>query len=291
MLKSALAWVIVLVGLMSLAACKKAEIRGTVQESGAKPISGVKAFIENSTFATETDSEGKYVLGYAPGAFTIKFEKEGYIAQSLSLNLATAAPYDAPVVKLHRELTGDKAQEVIREGMNALPAPANAFRTGKQSSMFRRDAPEWLEPLVRDNLATLTPLGESRWAYYTYYAIDIELTPEGRKYKVGDKVVTYVAQAGAYNQNNTCSIMKMADRTLASVTNIQRSADGNQASVEFQWQYTNVTPFGKVAPLLSGSLDYDSGRRYEASVVLTRHGDAWSLPKDWTLPNQSGPWD
>ncbi len=104
MLKFASAWVIALVCFMSFG-CNKAEIRGTVQGVGAKPLPGVKAFIENSTFATETDSGGKYVLAYAPGAFTIRFEKEGYIAQSLELNLATAAHYDAPVIKLPRELT------------------------------------------------------------------------------------------------------------------------------------------------------------------------------------------
>ncbi len=288
--KSALAWVAVLV-CFTLGGCKKAEIRGSVQESGAKPIPGVKAFIENSTFATETDSEGKYVLGYAPGAFTVKFEKAGYIGRSLQLNLATAAPYDAPVIKLPRELTRDKAQEVLRERLKSLPVPANAFRTGKQSSMFSNDTPEWLKPLVRANLATLTPIGESRWAYYTYYAIDIELTPEGRKYKVGDKVVRYAAQAGAYNQNNTCSIMKMADRSLVDVTNIRRSDDGERALVDFQWQYVNITPFGEVAPLLRSSLDYDSGRRYDASVLFTRHDDAWSLPSNWSLPSQRGPWD
>ena len=289
MLKPTFAWVIV-VGIVS-SGCKRAEIRGTVQDFGAKPVPGVKAVIENSTFAAETDSEGKYVLGYAPGAFTIKFEKNGYIAQSLQLNLATAAPYDAPVIKLPRELTPDKAKEVIREHMKSLPAPANAFRTGKSSSMYRSGTPEWLSPLVQANLATLTPLGESRWGFWTYYASDIALTSEGMKYKLGDKVIRYAGQAGAYNQNNTCSIMKMADRSIVSVTNIEKSADATQAIVDFQWQYINVTPFGKVAPLLSSSLDYDPARRYGARVLLTRHDDAWSLPSNWSLPQQRGYWD
>jgi hypothetical protein len=291
MLKAALPWVAVFVCISPLGGCKKAEIRGAVQKYDATPIPGAKVFIENSTFATESDSEGRYVLEYAPGAFTIKFEKEGYVSQTLPLNLATIAPYDAPAVKLPPELTRDNAQAIIREHLKLLPVPANAFRTGKQSSMFANDTPEWLMPLVGDNLVTVTPLGESRWAYYTYHAIDIELTPEGQKYKVGDKVVRYVAQAGAYNQDNTCSIMKMADRALVSVTNIRRSVDGNQAAVDFQWQYVNVTPFGKVAPLLSSRLNYDPGRRYDGSVSLTRHDDTWSLPSSWSLPRQRGPWD
>lgn len=291
MLKSALAWTAILACISSLGGCKKAEIGGTVQEYDSKPIAGVKVFIENSTFATETDSDGSYVLGYAPGAFAVRFEKDGYITQTLPLNLATAAPYEAPVIKLPRELTHEKAEEVIREWMKTLPVPANAFRTGKQSSMFRSDAPEWLRPLVRENLATLTAIGESRWAFYTFYAIDIALTPEGQKFKVGDKVVTYSHQAGAYNQHNTCSIMKMADRSLASVTNIHRSADGNEATVEFQWQYANVTPFGRVAPLLGGGLDYDPNRRYDASIPFTRHDDRWSLQSNLSLPIQRGHWD
>lgn len=292
MLKSAHAWIVILVCISSLGGCKKAEIRGTVQGFDARPIPGVKAVIENSTFAAETDPEGNYVLGYASGTFTVKFEKEGYISQSLPLSLATPAPYDAPVVKLPRELTPDIAQEVIRERMKQLPVPANAFRTGKQSQMYRSYSPEWLPPLLRDNLATLTPLGESQWgAFYTYYAIDIELTPEGEKYKVGDKIVRYVAQAGAYNQNNTCSIMKMADRSLTSIADIRRSPDGNHAVVEFQWQYVNVTPFGKVASLLSRNLDYESGRSYTASATLVREGGLWSIPNGWSLANQRGLWD
>jgi hypothetical protein len=291
MLKPALVWVAMLVCISSLEGCKKAQIVGTVQEYDSKPIAGVKVFIENSTFTTETDSDGSYVIGYAPGAFAVRFEKDGYITQTLPLNLATAAPYEAPTIKLPRELTRDKAEEMIREWMKALPVPANAFRTGKQSSMFRSDAPEWLKPLIRENLATLTAIGESRWAYYTFYASDISLTPEGQKFKVGDKVVTYLAQAGAYNQHNTCSIMKMADRSLASVTNIRRSADGNDAIVEYQWQYVNVTPFGSVAPSLGGGLDYDPNRRYDASIPFTRHDGQWSLPSNFLLPIQRGPWD
>ena len=85
--------------------------------------------------------------------------------------------------------------------------------------------------------------------------------------------------------------MKMADRSLIAITGIRESSEGNTATVELQWQYTNLTPFGKVAPLLDGRLDYTPNRPRNASVTFKKYDDGWRLPADWNLPTQRGPWD
>jgi hypothetical protein len=80
--------------------CKKAEISGSMRDAQGKPVVAAKVTIPNSAYGAQTDQAGKYTLAYAPGAFQVRFEKTGYITQNVSLNLATAAPFEAQEVVL-----------------------------------------------------------------------------------------------------------------------------------------------------------------------------------------------
>lgn len=116
--------------------CKRAEIRGSVRGVDGKPVSGVRVSIQNSAYTVETDPNGRYVLAYAPGAFTVTFEKAGAVARSMQLNLATTAPFDAQPITL---LSPEGARQVILQEvqygqLDALPRdwvhPTNQVEVG-----------------------------------------------------------------------------------------------------------------------------------------------------------------
>jgi hypothetical protein len=133
-----------------------------------------------------------------------------------------------------------------------------------------------LEALLQKGLITYTPAGQERQGYTDYPLHDIELTPEGRKYKVGE----------SFHDGRQYCLMKVADQVFGEITGIRESPGGDSAEVEFTWKYINVTPFGGAAPLVfhprgnTSIREYSEGEIFTQTVTLKKYDDGWRIPTD-----------
>lgn len=88
---------------MALVSCStKPEVQGIVLDGFGKPLPGATVTVHNTTFATTTDSAGRYAVEYVPGMIVVTQTKEGYTSHSLALNIATKAKYPAQNVTLYK---------------------------------------------------------------------------------------------------------------------------------------------------------------------------------------------
>lgn len=71
----------------------EAQLSGKVFDCFGKPLPGVSVTVLNSRFATTTDNDGNYALGYVPGTIKVAYKKAGFYQTSLDLQIATAATY------------------------------------------------------------------------------------------------------------------------------------------------------------------------------------------------------
>ncbi|MDO9566449.1 MAG: carboxypeptidase-like regulatory domain-containing protein [Candidatus Desulfaltia sp.] len=81
--------------------CGKKGVTGQVVDSGGNELKGVSVKIEKSTFSTLTDEEGKYLIDYAPGSFTIIFSKDDYTSHKLELNISNMALFPAETIMMY----------------------------------------------------------------------------------------------------------------------------------------------------------------------------------------------
>lgn len=87
--------------LFLLSGCGEKGISGKVRDVLGNPLEGVSVKIENSGYSTMTDDNGVYLLEYTPGAFKIKFSKDGYTTHSLDFNIAEKTLFPAKIVDLY----------------------------------------------------------------------------------------------------------------------------------------------------------------------------------------------
>lgn len=100
---SAIVVSLALVFLFGLAGCgKKAQITGTILDGFGTPLKEAIVSIEDSTFKTTTDDQGKYAIGYVPGKIKVVFSKVGYTSATLSLDIATESTFPAQPVTLYK---------------------------------------------------------------------------------------------------------------------------------------------------------------------------------------------
>ena len=93
-------------------------ISGKVTDAENKGLPGISVTIPNTTFGASTDVNGLYLINanLSAGTYTLQFSGVGYKAQSLALQIGSAASYTTDV-----QLTADalKMDEVIVTGVSA----------------------------------------------------------------------------------------------------------------------------------------------------------------------------
>jgi hypothetical protein len=87
--------------LLLLNGCSKKDIDGAVSDPFGKSIEGAEVQILKSQFKTMTNGSGKYSLDYVPGAFTVRFSKNGYTTHMLELNIQQKSKFPAELVTLY----------------------------------------------------------------------------------------------------------------------------------------------------------------------------------------------
>jgi hypothetical protein len=79
-----------------------AQIVGQVLDGFGAPLKDVAVSIEDTTFKTTTNSNGKYSIGYVPGKIKVVIAKEGYTSTNLSLDIANESTFPAKSVVLYK---------------------------------------------------------------------------------------------------------------------------------------------------------------------------------------------
>ena len=109
--------------MLLLAACgQSAEISGQVVDHDGKPLAGVAVSVEKSTYAATTNESGTYTVPFAPGTFRVGFEKDGYTAASLDLDIQQAVLFPAETVELYPKPDEAGLHLVDSKGLRKLEA-------------------------------------------------------------------------------------------------------------------------------------------------------------------------
>lgn len=182
-------------------------------------------------------------------------------------------------------LDRDTANSKIVAALKAGPKVANEIETGKiqEGNAIPESA---RDVLTKKGMITVIDLGQMAVDnFHTVPMIQIDLTPEGRKYLVEAKAFrdSVTQETVMYNR------MWMADQELLSITGLLASPAGDSAQVEFTWKYANLTPFGEVASIfytVQGKLDYSPDNVHKETVTFKKYDDGWRLPDGWSLPRQ-----
>jgi hypothetical protein len=87
--------------------CSKKNIEGIIIDNFDQPIAGVNVTITGSSFQSKTDNSGKYDIEYAPGTINLNFEKDGYISETLSLNISTQVEFPAEKIIMTKKPNGN----------------------------------------------------------------------------------------------------------------------------------------------------------------------------------------
>lgn len=146
----------------------EASINGVVKNEFGDPIENVQVKIENSRFTTLTNTNGEYVLEYAPGSFTICFVKDGYSQHKMTLNLTSKQEYPANdvILKITEFITGyakDRARNSI--GMTFVYIKPGTFMMGSPSSEKARGSDETLHnvTLTKGFYMQTTEVTQGQW--------------------------------------------------------------------------------------------------------------------------------
>jgi len=127
-----------------------AVLNGKVFDCFGKPLPGVSIEVQNTRFATTTDENGNYNLGYVPGKITIAFKKTGYYASYLTLDIATATTYPVQDLSLLKVLP---SKGIFLYGSDDYLASANSLKISEANqqgnNLFRNaNAPHQIEYYV-----------------------------------------------------------------------------------------------------------------------------------------------
>ncbi|MFI3185105.1 MAG: carboxypeptidase regulatory-like domain-containing protein [Methylococcaceae bacterium] len=69
------------------AGCDSKKIEGQVNDPFGKPLAGANIQVELTQFAATSEADGRFILDYAPGQFTVKISKTGYTTQNIPLSI------------------------------------------------------------------------------------------------------------------------------------------------------------------------------------------------------------
>lgn len=261
--------------------CKKAQISGSVRDAQGKPVFGAKVSIPNSAYEAQTDEAGKYTLAYAPGAFKVKFEKAGYIPQSVSLNLSTAAPFQAQEVVLESVLTSDEAKRLIM-GSEKYPTPQREYIQTGHNSVYG-EAVHYVRVrsgALRSDLTKATALADAGYLTLETIATNVPMASIFYQGTVDHVVITPTEKAkqfiagiypfGSSTCNDGCIVFvtSIAEIAIHTITEPVEGGGRMMSVVHYQQRWAN-TPVGDIL-----------GERYapsEKSATFVKYNDGWRL--------------
>lgn len=79
--------------LLFFCCCEGKNLHGVVVDNFGKPVVGAEVNVIGTQLRTNTDSEGRYELLYAPGSFEVKAQANGYYSDSKKLNVTQQVRY------------------------------------------------------------------------------------------------------------------------------------------------------------------------------------------------------
>ena len=100
-LQSAMIMIIIVLALSSCG--PRARIEGEVRDAFGKPLGDVDVSIPNTAFKSATGSNGKYMLPFAPGKFSLTFAKLGYSEYSIIHEVSVETAVPLAVVTLYKK--------------------------------------------------------------------------------------------------------------------------------------------------------------------------------------------
>jgi hypothetical protein len=89
--------------LLALAACSRPDpvaVSGRVVDVDGEGIEGALVLVEGSSVRTSTGEDGRYIVRYDPGRFSLRFEAEGYSRATLQVTVSPGQVADAGNVAL-----------------------------------------------------------------------------------------------------------------------------------------------------------------------------------------------
>ena len=99
---------------------ESAKLTGKVVDCFGRPIAGVSVSIDNTTFATQSNEDGRYSLPYVPGTVKVVVKKDGWYSAGIELQIATASKYPVSDMKLVPVPPGSGIYYLSRNGLLAL---------------------------------------------------------------------------------------------------------------------------------------------------------------------------
>lgn len=88
--------------ILQLACGPKAQIAGEVRDGFGQPLPGVEVTIPATAFKAVSGSDGRFVMPFAPGRFSVQFAKPGYTAHSLAQDVAVETKVPLAPVALYK---------------------------------------------------------------------------------------------------------------------------------------------------------------------------------------------
>ena len=128
-----------------------------------------------------------------------------------------------------------------------------------------------VEALSEAGLIKFQYIGKSEKFRGDHNVVVGPITDEGRKYLVSHKRSDGPGKYLAF---------KLADKTLVRITGILN--DSNSALVEYEWKYTNITPFGHILTKHSNTVTWlgaikISGEIRKDEARFLRYDDGWRI--------------
>ena len=108
--------------------------------------------------------------------------------------------------------------------------------------------------------------------------VSIELTPGGRRFAVGKENIARDTWSGS---NTRQVVLKLCDMQFVGVTGITavQTMFGAGDSVEYQWKYAHITPFGKAQMETMPQMASCKDEVQAASVGMQLYDDGWRIIK------------
>ena len=221
---------LILLLTLSLFSCSK-YIEGEVRDNFGNPIEGVKVSIENSDFQSFTDPNGNYKLDYVPGEFSVSFNKEDYVSETVGLNITEKQRYPMSKIELIRYPESEGIY--IEDSLDYILLEESTFPTSKRQGAslmlfskitqtlyhfpdsaiqlaagdgtleifqfkakgYRVIGPNSNGIIALDNQTAIIP---QRWPKWEIVKLDDNLYRRDIKIKEGSKIILVKATAGSF---------------------------------------------------------------------------------------------
>ena len=187
-----------------------------------------------------------------------------------------------------RELTRSKAKELVTEklkkeppvpGRTAFAISVGKLAGGKATNLQQvladksQNARFWKSladsGMIKVDWLGIEPINENGASGKNAF-VDVSLTPAGSALKV--------TEAGGY------VVIKACERIIQDVTGISSTGNASAATIEYTWQYGNLTPFVKAIREIYGSTLCDATTQ-KGHASFRRFNDGWRIEEHDQLRN------